>query len=202
MAGLSLDFSNGSLDPMELENVNAMLERFLAELINAMQIYLDAEDKNASGNLRESMEAFIFNDPGVVHATVQFPNAAYWMYVEHGVKGAQTEFKAPNSPFKFGSRSREYAPGTMREAIRTWLGHRRFQWRDAKGRFLSYDDMTPPITRSVYLHGIEPTPFVSDSLERVWRRYTPLMAEAFAEDLEVYIDDEGLFEQFEISLSI
>lgn len=201
MAGLSLDLGV-KLDPLEIEKTERVLSLFLDSLIQQMQEHLDREDKNASGNLRESMEKHLFYEDGVIHSKVEFPNAPYWVYVEYGVKGAQTQNKAPMSPFQFGSRSRSYAPGTMRNAIRGWLGHRRFQWRDARGRFMSYDDMTPLITRSVYLHGIEPTPFVSDNLERVWRRFWPQLTEALTLDLEAYIKDEKLFDRFTINFSI
>lgn len=201
MAGLSLELGL-NLEPVELENVERVLDLFLDSLIEQMQLHLDRADKNASGNLRESMEKHLFYEDSAIHSKVEFPNAPYWVYVEYGVKGAQTQDKAPQSPFQFGSRSRSYAPGTMRNAIRGWLGHRRFQWRDARGRFMSYDDMTPLITRSVYLHGIEPTPFVSDHLERVWRRFWPQLAEALTDDLEEYIEEENLFDSFTINFSI
>jgi hypothetical protein len=203
MADLSLEFRGIDVDDMPLESTQRVLELYCKQAIRMMQEYLDAEDKNASGNLRESMEwSIIKTSEQLIVASIDFPEAPYWAYVEHGVGGAQSTAKAPDSPFRFGSKKVKYPKGTMRKAIRTWIGHRRFQWRDAKGRFLSYDAMAPVITRSVYLTGISPTPFASTSMKTLWKRMKTQVEFAFADDLDRWMDESDFAEEITITISV
>tara|TARA_R110000744_G_scaffold205030_8_gene323794 strand:- start:1548 stop:2159 length:612 start_codon:yes stop_codon:yes gene_type:complete len=171
------------------------------DLVRAARHYLDKEKKNATGNLRKSVGyEYSVDKKNNVLVGFTFEDAGYWQYVEYGVGGVVKgpENKAPDSPFQFGTKTgRE---GGLRGAIDKWVISKKLPgFRDAKGRFVPRKDQVQRISRKIYLYGIEPTPFASDSLEAVFTKYKNRLATAWTKDIDEFFED--IFEE-EITFTI
>ena len=157
---------------------------------------LAKEGKNATGNLSDSIQHKVVQDKdGNTSVVWDMAGAPYWVFVEKGVKGAVSDAKAPDSPFKFGSGSGE--KGTLQPAIRQWIVDKPIeQWQSRKtGRFMSYDDMSFMISRNVYMNGIAPTPFLEPTVAAQYKRYKRLIENAYTKDIGnaigVILEDEA-----------
>lgn len=168
---------------------------------------LDDEDKNATGNLRRGISPVLFQDGNKFGVKMEFPlKVDYADYVDQGVQGAKSRRKAPDSPYRFGSGTGR--KGTLVPAIRAWIpqkGISNVDWRDKGGRFLSYDSMARKISRAIYLYGIKPTPFITETFETLFDKYHPKIEASLLKDIQNSLDDanikdEGLF--FEVSYTI
>ena len=171
-------------------------------LVRAARKYLDKEGKNASGKLRKSVR-FYFE---VVKETIvfgfKFEGADYWQYVEYGVGGAigGSQNKAPDSPFRFGTNSGRV--NGLRSGIDRWVIQKKLPgFRDAKGRFIPRKQAVSTISRKIYLYGIEPTPFASDSLDVVFKKNKKNIETAFNNDVEAYLGKQ-FEEKINITISI
>ena len=163
-------------------------EKFAKEVMRRARISLAKGGKNSTGNLSDSLASALYVDKRANSLSLTFdaPNAPYWQYVDKGVQGKIDSSKAPNSPFKFGSGTGQ--KGGLRNAIRSWIDNKPIkQWKSTKsGRFMSYDQMTHLISRSVFLYGIAPTYFYSGSLERTFNKYKGALEDAIIEDYQVF----------------
>ena len=115
----------------------------------------------------------------------QFFMEDYWAFVDQGVKGKESSAKAPNSPFRFGTGTGRR--GGLRESIPKWVQAKRFQFRDKKGKFLSYEQTAFIIARSIYKTGIKPSYFFSKPFGLAMAKLPYEIAEAMKitkEDLE------------------
>jgi len=191
--------SQTGTNKVKLQYTTDILHKMSDAWVELARKKLDAGDKNASGNLRNSLSVKIgVKDDQFIQ--LGFMALPYGMFVDQGVQGAGPftppknptgkstkpyENRAPNSPFKFGSGS---GRGKIRDGILSWLSYRRFQFRDDRGRFMSYDSMSYIISRSVYRYGIEPYPFVEDPYNKVIRKYQSQLAFYFGKDLAKYMD--------------
>lgn len=178
-------------DPLrvDLVKVEREMNMFGVAVSSRARMFLQEQGKNSTGNLADSIEHEVIMDGA--NAKVEFPmtNAPYWMFVEKGVKGAISDAKAPDSPFKFGSGTGPR--GGLRSAIRKWIDDKPVgQWRDLKtGRFLSKKSMAGMITRSVYLKGIAPSPFLGPAILELYKLYRKRLEKAYAGDIRVTIGE-------------
>jgi hypothetical protein len=143
--------------------------------------------KNSTGTLSESLTYAIGQDADQ-NIVMKFPMVPYGTFVEQGVKGATSSDKAPNSPFKFGSGTGR--KGGLRQGIRKWISDkpiRNTKWKNKNGQFMSYEQMTFAISRSVYNTGIEPFPFLQPAVDASWFRFKKRLEVAFEDDLEAFL---------------
>lgn len=181
--------------------------------VKAARRELDKHDKNATGGLRKSLEHYI-GVRGSYNFYVGLKGADHAKIVEWGVQGAgpyippknpsgkstkKYENRAPKSPFKFGSGK---SKGSIYEGIRNWLGVKKFQFRDDRGRFMSYDQMTYPITRNVWQYGIEPTPYLSAPIDKLLRKANSAIGIAFAKDIANFLDKDVFSEKIKIEFTL
>lgn len=143
--------------------------------------------KNSTGTLSESLSYEIGQD-NEQKIEMTFPMVPYGKYVEQGVKGATSSEKAPDSPFRFGSQSGR--KGGLRKGIRKWITDKPIsnqKWRNKNGQFMSYDQMTFAISRSVYNKGISPFPFIEPAIEDSWVRFKKRVEVALEQDIEKFL---------------
>lgn len=133
-----------------------------------------------TGKLYESVTVGPVKDPnGNVSIQVSFPGADYWMWVNYGRRGRNTEI-AGNSP------TVKYPPLS---AIQNWIRNKGLpQFRDKRGRFMSNDDRAFLIQRSIGEYGIFPTLFVERGYEMTENRVVFYLGEYGLKLFEELID--------------
>lgn len=137
------------------QRLQQVIDNFGKRVIQQSRSNLSKAKKNSSSSLYRSL-AFKGSVKGEKFSG-QFYMEDYGMFVDQGVKGKESSTKAPNSPFRFGTGTGR--KGGLRESIPKWVQSKRFQFRDKKGKFLSYEQTGFIIARSIYKTGIKPSYF-------------------------------------------
>ena len=167
-------------------NTEIMLRKVGTYWKKNAQAKLRRDNKNAGGTLKKSMKVEVFQDKDAMGVDIT-PSAPYWRFVDQGVRGAQSSpFKRQNkSPFRF----KEKMP--PRDAIREWMGVKGVRPRDKKGRFaaMTFDSLAYLIQRSIWRRGLRPTFFISDTGDRLTKKYGDQLAEALSKDYETALAD-------------
>jgi hypothetical protein len=165
--------------------VEATIKRFRDYVIQQAKSNLTKGGKNNSKSLYNSLKGEIVTDKGFT--IVGFKMDDYGTFVDLGVRGKSSSLKAPNSPYKFGSgRGRK---GGLTEGINKWVKQKGFQFRDKRGRFMSYDSTAYLITRSIFHKGIKPSLFFTKPFEAGYKKYIDVdLVKAFGQDVETMVD--------------
>ena len=190
----------GETKKLEMYRTQKEFENYANAVIKQARFILEEEDKNASGNLSKSMNhSFQIDDKQFV-LSFDFEGAPYWDFVESGVRGAVSEKKAPDSPFKFGSGTGE--KGKLVPAIDRWTVVKPIKAvRDAKGRFIPRKELVRKIAINVYRHGIKPTPFIRPTMRILFKKYKSKIEQAMASDIWHFYKKE-LPTNFEIVITL
>jgi hypothetical protein len=165
--------------------VEATIRRFRDYVIQQAKSNLTKGGKNSSKSLYNSLKGEIVTEKGFT--IVGFKMDDYGTFVDLGVRGKSSSLKAPNSPYKFGSgRGRK---GGLTEGINKWVKQKGFQFRDKRGRFMSYDSTAYLITRSIFQKGIKPSLFFTKPFEAGYKKYIDVdLVKAFGQDVETMVD--------------
>ena len=124
--------------------VDSVIKKFRDYVIQQSRINLTKGGKNVTKELYNSLKGEIVTENNFT--IVGFKMDDYGAFQDQGVKGKSSSFKAPNSPFRFGSGSGK--KGGLTDAINKWVRARGFQFRDKKsGKFMSYESTAYLITR-------------------------------------------------------
>ena len=107
----------------------------------------------------------------------------YGMFVDQGVKGAKSSTLAPRSPFRFGT-GKAKGNKSMADIMTDWVSKRGFQWKDKKGKFMSYKSMGYIIARSKYNKGIKASMFFTKPFEAAFKRLPNELVESYGLDME------------------
>lgn len=156
------------------------LDKFKASVIKQARTNLTKGDRNVSRKLYNSLKG-----EAKVYAKGYFLNfqmEEYGNYQDKGVRGKRSNTRAPKSPYKFGSGTG--AKGGLTEGIQRWVKARKFQFKDKKGKFMSYDSTAWIITRSIYAKGIRPTLFFTKPFEAAYKRLPQELVNDLKIDLE------------------
>jgi len=173
---------------MELKNTEALIKRFRDYVIQQSRSNLSKSRKNNTKELYNSLKGEIVSEKN--YSIVGFSMADYGMYQDQGVKGKSSSAKAPNSRFKFGSKSG--TKGGLTKGIEKWVKQKGIQFRDKKsGRFISYQSTAFIITRSIYQTGLRPSLFFTKPFEAGKKKYIDgEIGQAFAMDVDYIVDYE------------
>lgn len=164
--------------------VSDVLNDFGKYLVTESRKNLTRKKKNDTGSLydslsytyKESRNSFEFS----------FTMEDYGKFKDKGVKGKSSSFKAPNSPYRFGTGTGK--KGGLTNAIDKWVRRKRFQFRhktgSQKGKFMSYEQTARLITGSIYHKGIETTNFYSRPFELGFKRIPNDIVEAYGLELD------------------
>lgn len=171
---------------MELKNVNAFLNAFAKNIVDGAKKNL-VDDYKSLGSLYKSVN-YTYNQ-SEEEILIGFLMEDYGKFVDKGVRGKTStypETQSALSQFRYGSGN--FPKGGLREGINGWLRKKRFQWRDEKGRFMSYESMTYIIARSIYNKGIKANLFFTKPFEAGLRVLNKDLGNAFLLDVESAIN--------------
>ena len=164
-----------------MKNLEAVMNQYAKYVIQQSRTRLTKDDKGG-GNLYNSLSYQLMEDDQAM--LVEFMMADYGAFVDRGVKGKTStypETRSALSPFQYGSGTGK--KGGLTKEIDKWLRKKRFQFRDKKGRFMSYDSMRYLIVKSIYNKGLRANLFFSKPFKDGIEKYELNMAKAFAEDI-------------------
>jgi hypothetical protein len=173
---------------MQLKNTEALIKRYRDYVIQQSRSNLSKSRKNNTKELYNSIKGEIVSEKD--YTIVGFKMADYGMFQDQGVKGKSSSAKAPNSPFKFGSKSG--AKGGLTNGIEKWVKQKGIQFRDKKsGKFISYQSTAFIISRSIYQTGLRPSLFFTKPFEAGKKKYIDgEIGQAFAMDIDYIVDYE------------
>ena len=158
-------------------SVESELNKFAKEVIKQARTNLTKKDRNVSKELYNSLKSEVKINKNSFE--LSFYMKDYGKFQDKGVKGKEgTPKGAQNSPFRFGS-GKSGNKGGLTEAINKWVKARRFQFRDKKGKFMSYDSTAFLISRSIYRKGIPASFFYSQPFKLGFQKLPSEIVEAF-----------------------
>ena len=76
------------------------------------------------------------------------------------------------------------AKGGLRKGISSWVERKRIQFRDKKGRFISYKRTSFLISRSIYRTGIRPSLFFTKPFEQAFAKLPDDLIRAYSVGIE------------------
>jgi len=170
---------------LKLEKVNKTIQMFRDYVIREAKNNLKQSGHNNTSSLANSIKGELLTEND--YTIVGFQMNDYGTFVDLGVKGKTSSDKAPNSPYKFGSGTGR--KGGLTKGINQWVRQKGFQFRDKKGKFLSYDSTAYLITRSIFHKGIKPSLFFTKPFEAGYKKYIDIdLVRAFGQDVETMVD--------------
>ena len=173
---------------MDFKNVDEILLSFAQYVIDASKENLKNDvnkygSNKAGGDLDNSL-GYTF-DKSQNLFLLDFLMEDYGTFVDKGVKGKTStypETKASLSQFQYGSGN--FPKGGLTEGINQWMKKKRFQWRDERGRFMSYESMSYIIARSIYNKGLKANLFFTTPFELGLQNLPKQLTDAFSLDIE------------------
>lgn len=171
------------------ERIQAVLDRFGKYVVQQARANLTRNNKNVSKDLYNSITWNSEAAKSGASFSASLSMLPYGEFQDQGVKGKSSTYGASQgSPFRFGTGKGK--KGGLTEAMQKWVRARRLQFRDKKGKFLSYDSTAFLIARSVYQKGIPASMFYSRPFNLAYQRLPSELIEAFEltpEDLKEFI---------------
>ena len=142
------------------------------------QAKLRRDNKNASGTLTRSMKIRTGSERGNAFVDLT-PSVYYWKFVDLGVRGAKRSPypRQSQSPYRF----RNKMPPVS--VIEEWIKVKGLTGRDKRGRFIKRTRFAFLIARAIFRRGIKPTFFISDTGDRISRKYSQSIADAIGRDM-------------------
>jgi hypothetical protein len=168
---------------MQLDETREALNKFAKYVVQQSRSNLTKSDKNVSKELYNSLQYDLNVSKNSFSLSLLMED--YGMFQDKGVKGKTSSSKAPNSPFQFGSGTGK--KGGLTNGIDKWVRRRRFQFRDKKGKFMSYQSTAFLITRSIYNKGIKPSMFFTKPFEKAFKGLNEELIKAYALDVEKFM---------------
>lgn len=114
---------------------------------------------------------------------LSFKMADYGIFIDKGVKGFTSSFKAPLSPFKFGSGTG--IKGGLTKGIDAWVRRKRIQFKNrGSGKFMSYEQTSYLVRNSVWNKGIQTTNFFERPFEIAFAKLPDELVKEYDLELE------------------
>lgn len=160
------------------ERIDIVLERFGKYVVQQARANLTKGRQNVTKELYNSIkwDSKASQSGDSFSATLSMLD--YGQYQDKGVRGTEASpINTSKSPFRFGSGTGK--KGGLTESINKWVKARRFQFRDKKGKFMSYDSTAFLISRSIYRKGIPARFFYSKPFGIAFQKLPAELVEAF-----------------------
>ena len=167
---------------MTFKNVDEVVNKYAKYVVQQSKSNL-TKDKKGGGDLYNSVSYKIAKSQD--DFLLEFLMEDYGAFVDRGVKGKTSTYpqtSAALSKFQYGSGTGP--KGGLTKGIRKWLQKKRFQFRDKKGRFMSYESMTYLISRSIYNKGLKANLFFTKPFEAGLKRLPDDLIKGFELDIE------------------
>jgi hypothetical protein len=162
---------------MSVENE---LNKFGKFIVQQSRSNLSKAKKKDRGALYKSINYNL--EVGKRSFALSFSMEDYGKFVDKGVKGVSSSSKAPNSPYKFGTGSGR--KGGLTDGINGWVKRKRFQFRDKKGKFLSYESTAFIVRRSIWFTGLRTTNFFERPFELAFKKLPYELIKAYGLTVE------------------
>ena len=167
---------------MTFKNVDEVVNKYGKYVVQQSKSNL-TKDKKGGGDLYNSVSYKI--EKSQDDFLLEFLMEDYGAFVDRGVKGKTSTYpqtSAALSKFQYGSGTGP--KGGLTKGIRKWLQKKRFQFRDKKGRFMSYESMTFLISRSIYNKGLKANLFFTKPFEAGLRKFPEDLIMAYSLDID------------------
>ena len=167
---------------MDFKNVDEVLNAYAEYVVDSAKKNL-VDERKSLGDLYKSVSYKYEKSQDLF--LLDFLMEDYGTFVDKGVRGKTStypETSAALSQFQYGSGN--FPKGGLRDGIKGWLEKKRFQWRDKKGKFMSYDTMTYLISRSIYNKGLKANLFFTTPFEAGLKNLPKQLTDAFSLDIE------------------
>ncbi len=173
---------------MKLNNVDDVLQAFAQYVVDASKDNLKNDvnkygDNKAGGDLDNSISYTYDKSKDLF--LLDFLMEDYGTFVDKGVRGKTStypETQSALSKYQYGSGN--FGKGGLTEGINKWMKKKRFQWRDERGRFMSYESMSYIIARSIYNKGLKANLFFTTPFELGLQNLPKQLTDAFSLDIE------------------
>jgi hypothetical protein len=153
------------------------LNAFKKFVIQQSRSRLTKGRKNVNKKLYNSLDGEVKVNPNSF--SLSFYMEEYGVYQDKGVSGTKKKY---NTPFSYTSKR------PPRKTLEEWISKRRFQFRDEKGRFMSYKSMSFLIQRSIFEKGIKPSLFFTKPFEQGFKKLPDELVEAYGLDVEELLE--------------
>ena len=162
------------------KEIQAALQDFAKYVIQQSRSNLTKGGKNVSKELYNSLGYDVSKTNNGFN--LGFSMEDYGDFQDKGVRGKDSSKKAPNSPYRFGSGTGK--KGGLTKGIDKWVRRKGIQFRDKRGRFLSYKSTAFLITRSIYKTGVKPSMFFTKPFVAAFKRLPEELIRAYSIGLE------------------
>ena len=153
------------------------LNAFKKFVIQQSRSRLTKGRKNVNKKLYNSLDGEVKVKPNSF--SLSFYMEEYGVYQDKGVSGTKKKY---STPFSYTSKR------PPRKTLEEWISKRRFQFRDNKGRFMSYKSMSFLIQRSIFEKGIKPSLFFTKPFEQGFKKLPDELIEAYGLDVEELLE--------------
>jgi len=153
------------------------LNSFKKFVIQQSRSRLTKSRKNVNKKLYNSIDGDVKVSSNSISLT--FFMEDYGVYQDKGVSGTKKKY---NTPFSYTSKR------PPRKTLEEWISKRRFQFRDNKGKFMSYKSMSFLIQRSIFEKGIKPSLFFTKPFEQGFKKLPDEIIEAYGLDVEELLE--------------
>ena len=167
---------------MDFKNVDEVLNAYAEYVVDSAKKNL-VDERKSLGDLYKSVSYKYEKSQDLF--LLDFLMEDYGVFVDKGVKGKTStypETAASLSQFQYGSGN--FPKGGLTEGINEWMKKKRFQWRDKRGRFMSYESMSYIIARSIYNKGLKANLFFTTPFELGLQNLPKQLTDAFSLDIE------------------
>ena len=163
---------------LDLPNIKLALETFRDNVVRGAKQSLLRQKKLASGRLYKSIQG---SPVKVTENSLEFNIGMedYGTFQDKGVSGINKRY---NTPYTY----RDKMPPMS--SLDNWIVRRGIAPRDDKGRFIPRKSLQFLIARSIYQNGIKPSLFFTTPLRRYYKDLPLVLQEAFALDVDNFID--------------
>lgn len=152
------------------------LELFKGVVLNQSRAMLSKKGKNVSSKLFKSLDGDVKVSKNSL--SLSFVMEDYGIYQDKGVSGTKKKYDTP------------YSYTTKRppaKSLEDWISKRGFQFRDKKGKFISYKSMSYIISNSIFEKGIKPSLFFTKPFEKAFKNLPNELVEAYGLDVEDFL---------------
>lgn len=153
------------------------LNAFKKFVIQQSRSRLTKGRKNVNKKLYNSIDGDVKVSANSI--SLSFYMEDYGIFQDKGVSGTKKKY---NTPFSYTSKR------PPRKTLEEWISKRRFQFRDKKGKFMSYKSMSFLIQRSIFEKGIKPSLFFTKPFEQGFKKLPDELIEAYGLDVEELLE--------------